>query len=319
MSEFFYNRQVMITGGSGFLGRHVVNELKYRRAIVLAPTHGECDLMRQDSIYRYVHSNPGFSPDVLIHLAAKVGGIQANQEKPGEFFYNNMMMGMNVLENARMLGIRKVVIVGTCCSYPKFTAVPFKESDLWKGFPEETNAPYGIAKKALLVQAQAYREQYGMNLVFLMPANMYGPGDNFQDDTSHVIPAIIKRCCLAVSSGKKEIEFWGSGQVTRDFLYVSDAVEGILKATELYNEGGPINLGTGVETSICDVSRIILRKIDKPQQIASVVWNPLKPDGQPRRCLNVSLSLKKFGFIAKTKMEEGLTKTIDWYVKHEKD
>ena len=317
MSEFFYNRQVMVTGGSGFLGRHVVDELKYRRAIVCAPTHSECDLMRQDSIYNYVHSR--FFPDILIHLAAKVGGIQANQAKPGEFLYNNMMMGMNVLENARMLGIRKVVIVGTVCSYPKFTKVPFKESDLWNGFPEETNAPYGIAKKALLVQAQAYREQYGMNSVFLMPANMYGPGDNFQDNTSHVIPAMIKRCCLAVSSGKKEIEFWGSGQATRDFLYVSDAVEGILKATELYNEGDPINLGTGVETSIADTSRIILRNIDESQQITSIIWNPLKPDGQPRRCLNVSLSMEKFGFIARTKIEEGLTKTIDWYVKNGKD
>jgi len=249
-------------------------------------------------------------PDLVIHLAAKVGGIGANQENPGEFFYDNLMMGVQLMEEGRKFGIEKFVALGTICCYPKFTPVPFKEENLWNGYPEETNAPYGLAKKMLLVQSRAYRKQYGFNSIFLMPVNLYGPRDNFDPKSSHVIPALIKKCFDAIKENKNEIVVWGTGNATREFLYVEDATEGIMLATEKYDKPEPVNLGAGFEISIKDLVELIAKLTGFKGKI---IWDTTKPDGQPRRCLDTSKAEKEFGFKAKTPFEEGLKKTIEWY------
>jgi GDP-L-fucose synthase len=250
-------------------------------------------------------------PDIIIHLAAQVGGIGANLEHPAEFFYNNLMMGVQLMHEAWLRGIEKFVALGTICAYPKFTPVPFNEDDLWNGYPEETNAPYGLAKKMLLVQAQAYRQQYGFNSIFLMPVNLYGPRDNFHPDSSHVIPALIKKCIEAKESGAESIEVWGDGSPTREFLYVEDAAEGILLATEKYNQPEPVNLGSGMEISIKDLVELIARLTGFEGRL---IWDASKPNGQPRRRLSVERAEREFGFKAQVDFEEGLRRTIDWYV-----
>jgi len=249
-------------------------------------------------------------PDLIIHLAARVGGIGANLAHPAEFFYDNLMMGVQLIHQAQDAGVKKFVAIGTVCSYPKDTAVPFREEDLWEGYPEETNAPYGLAKKMLLVQSQTYRQQYGYNSIFLLPVNLYGPGDNFDPESSHVIPALIKKCVDAQEAGEDQIVVWGTGAPTREFFYVDDAAEGILLATECYNESEPVNLGSGMEISIKDLVDLITRLVEFE---GKVVWDDSRPDGQPRRCLETSKAERLFGFKAKTPFEEGLRKTIDWY------
>ena len=252
-------------------------------------------------------------PDMIIHLAAVVGGIGANMENPGSFFYDNAIMGIQLIEEARKAGIDKFVCVGTICAYPKFTPVPFKESDLWNGYPEETNAPYGIAKKALLVQLQAYRQQYDFNGIYLLPVNLYGPGDNFNPGSSHVIPALIKKCCDAIKNGDKEIVVWGTGSATREFLYVDDAAQGIVSAAEKYNKPWAVNLGAGFEISIKDLVELI---VELTEFKGEIVWDKTKPDGQPRRCLDTKLAEKEFDFKAGTSFEDGLKSTINWYREH---
>jgi GDP-L-fucose synthase len=263
-----------------------------------------------DSVKRMYQDS---SPDIVIHLAAKVGGIGANRAMPGEFFYDNLMMGTQLMEMARQVGVKKFVNIGTICSYPKFTPVPFKEEDLWNGYPEETNAPYGLAKKMLIVQGEAYKQQYGFNSICLLQVNLYGPRDNFDPQTSHVIPALIRKCVEAVKNGKNEIVVWGTGKATREFFYVEDAAEGILLAAELYNKTEPVNLGAGFEISIKDLVNLIAKLSGFKGKI---IWDPSKPDGQPRRCLDVSKAEKEFGFRAKTNFEGGLKKTIEWYKQH---
>jgi GDP-L-fucose synthase len=247
---------------------------------------------------------------MVIHLAAVVGGIGANQKNPGRYFYENLMMGTQLIEQSRLHGVKKFVALGTVCAYPKFTPVPFSEDDLWNGYPEETNAPYGLAKKMMLVQSQSYREQYGFNSIFLLPANLYGPGDNFDLETSHVIPALIRKCVEARREGRGFIEVWGSGEASREFLYVEDCAEGILRAARDYDESAPVNLGTGREVTIRELVQAIARLTDFSGEIR---WQPSKPDGQPRRCLDVSRAVEKFGFRARVSLEEGLRRTVDWY------
>jgi GDP-L-fucose synthase len=296
-------KRVVVTGGAGFLGRHLVGRIEN----AFVPRIEEFDLTRWEDIERlFVEQRP----EVLIHLAAVVGGIGANRANPGRFFYDNAMMGIQLIEAARRHGVEKTVVLGTICAYPKFTAVPFREEDLWKGYPEETNAPYGIAKKMLLVQCQAYREQYGMNAIFLLPVNLYGPGDNFDAETSHVIPALIRKCVEAVQEGREEIVLWGDGSPTREFLYVEDAAEGIVLATERYDKGDPVNLGSGMEISIGELAGKIAGMTGFGGRIR---WDSSQPNGQPRRCLDVSRAEREFGFRATTPFEEGLRKTIEWY------
>jgi len=311
MSYFFANKRVTVTGGAGFLGSHLVDQLKSNNCKnVFIPRIEEYDLVKMEDVKRmYTDSNP----DIVIHLAAVVGGIGANRENPGKYFYDNLMMGVQIIEAGRQRGIEKVVALGTICCYPKFTPVPFKEDDIWNGYPEETNAPYGLAKKMLLVQSQSYRQQYGFNSIFLMPVNLYGPRDNFNPNSSHVIPALIKKCLDAIKEKKKEIVVWGTGKATREFLYVEDAVEGILLATEKYNKPDPINLGAGFEIPIKDLVYLIAKLTGFTGQIT---WDASKPDGQPRRCLDTSKAEREFGFIAKTAFEEGLKNTIEWYRKN---
>lgn len=306
--EFFGDKRILLTGGSGFLGSHIAKKLKTRGCNnIFIPTYPEYDLTKIESIKRaYRDSNP----DIVIHLAAKVGGIGANMAKPAEFFYDNLIMGIQLMEEARQFGVEKFVALGTICCYPKYTPVPFKEKDLWNGYPEETNAPYGLAKKMLLVQAQSYQKQYGFNAIFLLPVNLYGPGDNFDPQTSHVIPALIKKCLNAQKEGLKEITAWGSGKATREFLYVEDAAEAILLATEKYDKPEPVNIGAGFEISIKDLVYLI---VELTGFKGKILWDKTKPDGQPRRSLDVSLAKKEFGFTAKTAFREGLKKTIDWY------
>jgi GDP-L-fucose synthase len=308
MSNYFKDRRIVVTGGAGFLGRFVVEGLKQRgcRHIDI-PVLEEYDLVKLDDIARMYEM---MRPDMVIHLAAVVGGIGANREHPGEFFYKNLMMGVQLIEQARLRRIEKFVAIGTVCAYPKFTPVPFKEEDLWIGYPEETNAPYGLAKKMLLVQSQAYRQQYGFNSIFLLPVNLYGPGDNFNPASSHVIPALIKKCVDAVQAGADHIEGWGTGQVSREFLYVGDAAEAILLATERYDDSDPVNLGAGREIKIKDLAEMIARLTGFTGEIR---WDPSKPDGQPRRCLDVSKAKARFGFEARTPFDDGLRQTIDWY------
>ena len=297
-----------MTGGSGFLGSHVVARLGSRSpAEIIVPRKEYCDL-RDPSVIRSLLSET--RPHTIIHLAARVGGIGANRENPGSFFYENLVMGVHLMEEARKQNVQKFVAVGTVCAYPKHAPVPFRETNLWDGYPEDTNAPYGLAKKMLLVQSQAYRQQYGFNSIFLLPVNLYGPGDNFDPTSSHVIPALVKKCMDAVEHGEDRIQLWGTGRASREFLYVEDCAEGILKAAELYNESDPVNLGTGREITIRELAGLIANETGFRGAIA---WDHTKPDGQPRRCLDVSRARREFGFEAGTDFREGLRRTIEWY------
>jgi GDP-L-fucose synthase len=307
LSDTFPYKRVTVTGGAGFLGRFVIEKLEARDVEVFVPRSRDYDLIEKDDIIRMLADS---RPDLVIHLAAVVGGIGHNQKNPGKFFYDNLMMGVQLIEQSRLYGVKKFVATGTVCAYPKFTPVPFKEDDLWNGYPEETNAPYGLAKKMMLVQSQAYREQYGFNSIFLLPANLYGPGDNFDLETSHVIPALIRKCVEARHSGAEFIEVWGSGTASREFLYGEDCAEGIVKAAALYNEGDPVNLGNGREVVIKDLVETIVRLAEFEGEIR---WQSDKPDGQPRRQLDTSRAFEKFGFRAQTSLEQGLRQTIDWY------
>ena len=308
MAAFWSDKRVVVTGGAGFLGSFLVEHLRAKdcRAVVV-PRSKDYDLVEMDAVRRlYADAKP----DVVIHLAARVGGIGANQANPGRFFYDNLMMGTQLIEVGRQLGIKKFVAIGTICAYPKYAPIPFKEDDLWAGFPEETNAPYGLAKKMMLVQSQAYRQQYGFNSIVLFPVNLYGPRDNFDLETSHVIPALIRKCAEAQRKGNPEIVLWGDGTPTREFLYVEDAAEGILLAAEQYNDSRPLNLGTGEELSIKTLAGIIAAEVGFHGRI---LWDPTKPNGQPRRCLDISRIKQTIGFQPTHSLRDGLKKTIQWY------
>ena len=306
--SFWSERRVMVTGGAGFLGTHLVDKLKERGCEhIFVPRSKDYDLVTADGVDR---AYDDARPDLVIHLAAVVGGIGANQAQPGRFFYDNLMMGAQLMEQARLRGVAKFVALGTICAYPKFTPVPFQEDRLWDGYPEETNAPYGLAKKMLLVQSQAYRQQYGFNSIFLLPVNLYGPGDNFDPASSHVIPALIKKCCNAMDAGRDYIEVWGTGKATREFLYVEDAAEGIALASERYDKSDPVNLGCDMEISIRELVELIVRLTGFSGEVR---WDPTKPDGQPRRRLDVERAREEFGFEAKVGFAEGLKKTVEWY------
>lgn len=308
MSKFFEDKRVVVTGGAGFLGRYIVEGLQQQDCkSILVPKIEDYDLVNMNDVVRMYDD---MKPDIVIHLAAVVGGIGANREHPGEFFYKNLMMGVQLIEQGRIHNIEKFVAIGTICAYPKFTPVPFKEEDLWNGYPEETNAPYGLAKKMLLVQSQSYRAEYNFNSIFLLPVNLYGPGDNFDPKSSHVIPALIKKCVDAIESGADYIDCWGTGKVSREFIYAADAAEGILLATEHYNGSEPINIGAGFEITIKELVEKIAKMTGFKGRIR---WDSTKPDGQPRRRLDVSRAKKYFGFEAKTGFEEGLKETINWY------
>ncbi|MHC4075150.1 MAG: GDP-L-fucose synthase family protein [Planctomycetota bacterium] len=308
MNSFFGDKRVVVTGGAGFLGNYVIAGLKKRGCKnILVPRIEEYDLVNPDEIVR-MYDN--MRPDIVIHLAAVVGGIGANREHPGRFFYENLMMGVQLIEQGRIRNIEKFVAIGTVCAYPKFTPVPFKEDDIWNGYPEETNAPYGLAKKMLLVQSQSYRAEYGFNSIFLLPVNLYGPGDNFDPASSHVIPALIKKCIDAIESGADYIECWGSGSASREFIYAADAAEGILLASEFYNGPEPVNIGAGFEITIKELAEKIVKLTGFKGEIR---WDTTKPDGQPRRQLDVTRAKEYFGFKAKTSFDEGLKATIDWY------
>jgi GDP-L-fucose synthase len=305
--------RVMLTGGAGFLGSFVRGKLRQRglpEENLFVPRLADCDLTSQDNV-RAAYDRA--TPDIVIHLAAEVGGIGANRDNPGRFFYANMAMGLHLIEEARLRGLKKFVQIGTICAYPKFTPVPFKEADLWNGYPEETNAPYGIAKKALLVMCQAYRQQYGLNAVFLLPVNLYGPGDNFDLGTSHVIPAMIRKCVEARERGDDRIICWGDGSPTREFLYVEDAAEAIVLATERYDGQEPVNLGTGREISMKELAALIVQESGFKGRLE---WDVSKPNGQPRRCVSTDRAERLFGFKAGTPFEEGLRRTIEWYESH---
>src|SRR6185503_3718028 len=312
MEEFPYKR-IVVTGGSGFLGRHLVKQLEAFAGVeIFVPRKEAYDLVEIANVRRLLLDT---KPDLIIHLAAIVGGIGANQQNPGRFFYDNLMMGAQLIEEARVSDVRKFVAVGTVCAYPKFTPVPFREEDLWNGYPEETNAPYGLAKKMMLVQSQSYRQQYGFNSIFLLPANLYGPGDNFEPETSHVIPALIRKCIEARDEGRPFIEAWGTGEASREFLYVEDCADAILLAAAQYDESDPVNIGTGNEIKISELVKLIARLTRFDGEIR---WQTNQPDGQPRRRLDVSRAREKFGFQAQTPFEEGLRRTIDWYELHTK-
>ena len=301
-------KRILVTGGAGFLGSHVIEALKARGCRRLfIPRSCDYDLRLEGDVERLY---AGARPDIVIHLAAVVGGIGANRANPGKFFYDNLMMGVLLVEHARRSGLKKFVAVGTICSYPKFTPVPFREEDLWKGYPEETNAPYGLAKKMLLVQAQAYRQQYGFNAIYLLPVNLYGPGDNFDPESSHVIPALIRKCLEAIERGDPEIVCWGDGTPTREFLYVEDCAEAIVLATEGFDGPEPVNIGAGFEISIKELVELIAELSGFQGRI---VWDTAKPNGQPRRCLDTSRAWAAFGFQAKTDFREGLRRTVEWY------
>ena len=301
-------KRICVTGGAGFLGTHLIRRLKEHGAReIFVPQYPEYDLVREADIIRMIDTA---KPDIIIHLAAKVGGIGANREKPGEFFYDNLMMGVQLIHQSWMKGVEKFVAIGTICAYPKYTPIPFKEEDLWNGYPEETNAPYGLAKKMLLVQSQSYREQYGYNSIFLLPVNLYGPGDNFNPASSHVIPALIRKYLEAKEQGASEIVAWGDGSPTREFIYVEDAAEGIALATERYNSSEPVNIGSSFEISIKDLTETIARLTGFN---GTIRWDTSKPNGQPRRKLDTTRAREAFGFEAKTDFEEGLKRTIAWY------
>lgn len=302
------NKRLTVTGGAGFLGTHVVNKLRERGCQnVFVPRSRDYHLVDNEAVKKLYHDS---KPDVIIHLAAVVGGIGANRENPGKFFYDNLIMGIQMMEQGRLFGSEKFVAIGTICAYPKFTHVPFKEEDLWNGYPEETNAPYGLAKKMLLVQSQAYRQQYHFNSIYLLPVNLYGPGDNFDPASSHVIPALIKKVSDAKGKGERHITVWGTGKPTREFLYVEDAAEGIVLATEKYNKPDPVNLGAGFEISIKNLVQLICELAGFDGEVR---WDTTKPDGQPRRRLDTSKAKLEFGFEAKTDFRDGLRRTIEWY------
>ncbi len=302
------NKRVLVSGGSGFLGSFVVEQLRALGCSeVFVPRSRQYDLTTMDGVERALEDG---DPQVIIHLAAKVGGIGANRENPGRFFYDNLMMGAQLMEVARQRQVEKFVAVGTICSYPKHTPVPFNEDELWQGYPEETNAPYGLAKKMLLVQAQAYRHQYGMDAIFLMPVNLYGPRDNFDPGSSHVIPALIKKCLDAIDEGRDEIVVWGTGKATREFLYVEDCARAIVAAARRYDGSDPVNIGSGFEISIRDLVILIVRLTGFQGDIR---WDSDQPDGQPRRCLDTHRAEERFGFKASTSFEDGLVHTVEWY------
>jgi len=307
LTPFPYQR-VVVTGGAGFLGSYVVDKLRQRGVeTIIVPRRREYDLVQLPDIQRLYREA---QPDLVIHLAAVVGGIGANRANPGRYFYENLMMGAQLIEEARLHQVAKFVALGTICAYPKSTPVPFREEDLWNGYPEETNAPYGLAKKMMLVQSQAYREQYGFRSIYLLPVNLYGPRDNFDLQTSHVIPALIRKCLEAVETGADRVVCWGSGKATREFLHAADCAEGILLAAERYDSPEPVNLGAGFEISIRDLATLIARLTGYEGEL---IWDPAQPDGQPRRCLDVTRASREFGFEARIKFEEGLRETIEWY------
>lgn len=313
MESYFKRKRIIITGGAGFLGQHLQRKFKERGVLpdhILIPRIEDYDLTKEADCLRMYEI---MQPDIVIHLAAEVGGIGANRENPGRFFYANMAMGLHLIEQARIRNLAKFVQVGTICAYPKFTPVPFREEDLWNGYPEETNAPYGIAKKALLVMLQAYRQQYGLNGIYLLPVNLYGPGDNFNPASSHVIPALIKKCIDATDQGKDFIECWGTGSASREFIYAADAAEAIVLATEKYDGDEPVNIGAGFEITIKDLVEKIVKLTGFNGEIR---WDPSKPDGQPRRCLDTSRAKDYFGFEATTNFDIGLKAMIDWYKKN---
>jgi GDP-L-fucose synthase len=306
--NFWQDRRVIVTGGAGFLGSYVVEKLKERGGNnIFVPLVEDYDLTKEKNIIKLYQDYPA---DIVIHLAAVVGGIGANRENPGKFFYDNLVMGAMLMEYARQFKVDKFVAIGTICAYPKFTPVPFKEEDLWNGYPEETNAPYGLAKKMMLVQSQAYRAQYVFNSIFLLPLNLYGPRDNFNPKSSHVIPALIRKFMEAIEEGREEVVVWGTGKPTRGFLYVEDAAEGILLATEKYSKSDPVNLGIDLEIAIKDLAELISRLTGFKGKIS---WDRSKPDGQPRRRLDTTRAEREFGFKARMDFEEGLKRTIEWY------
>jgi GDP-L-fucose synthase len=309
MPSFWSDKRVVVTGGAGFLGSFVVDQLRAKGCQqIVVPRSREYDLVQMDAVRRlYADADP----DIIVHLAARVGGIGANQVNPGRFFYDNLMMGTQLMEVGRQRGLQKFVAIGTICAYPKFAPIPFKEDDLWAGYPEETNAPYGLAKKMMLVQSQAYRQQYGFNSIVLFPVNLYGPRDNFDLETSHVIPALIRKCAEAQQTGASEIVLWGDGTPTREFLYVEDAAEGILTAAEYYNDSCPLNLGTGEEVTIKNLASMIAAELGYQGR---VVWDTTKPNGQPRRCLDVGRIKRAIGFQAKHSLRDGLKKAVHWYL-----
>jgi GDP-L-fucose synthase len=307
-TDFWKDKRVCVTGGAGFLGSFVIDQLRQRGTKnIYVPTIEEYDLVRLEDIQRMYDTA---RPDLVIHLAALAGGIGANRDRPADFFYINLMMGVQLMHEAWKRAVGKFVAIGTICAYPKFTPLPFREENLWDGYPEETNAPYGLAKKMLLVQAQAYREQYGFDAIYLLPVNLYGPHDNFNLQTSHVIPALIRKCIEATERGDSQVNLWGDGSPTREFLYVEDAARGILLAAERYNGSEPVNLGSGFEISIKDLAETVARLTGFKGEI---VWDPDKPNGQPRRALDVSRAEEYFGFRAQMPFEEGLRRTIEWY------
>jgi GDP-L-fucose synthase len=309
MASFWQGKRVVVTGGAGFLGSFVVQQLQGKGCRdVFVPRSREYDLVQMEAVHRLYEDT---RPDLVIHLAARVGGIGANQANPGRFFYDNLMMGSQLIEVGRQRHLKKFIAIGTICAYPKFAPIPFKEDDIWAGYPEETNAPYGLAKKMMLVQSQAYRQQYGFNSIVLFPVNLYGPRDNFDLETSHVIPALIRKCAEAQEAGSSDIVLWGDGTPTREFLYVEDAAEGILLAAEEYNDSAPLNLGTGEEVTINSLATMVANELGYRGRIT---WDKTKPNGQPRRCLDVSRIKRAIGFEAKHSLREGLQKTIQWYL-----
>ncbi len=306
--SFWTGKKVVVTGGAGFLGSHLIAKLKQHGATdIFVPRFEEFDLREKEACARAVSG-----AQVVIHLAANVGGIGYNRDFPGTLFYDNLLMGVHMMEESRKVGVEKFVAIGTICAYPKFAPVPFKEDDLWDGYPEETNAPYGLAKKMMLVQSTAYRSQYDFNSIFLLPVNLYGPGDNFKESSSHVIPALIKKFVEAKKQGKPSVTVWGTGKATREFCYVEDAAEGIVLATEKYDESEPVNIGTGFEISIKDLVEKIRGLVGYTGEI---IWDTTKPDGQPRRMLDTTRAREKFGYSSTTNFDKGLLLTIDWYIK----
>lgn len=307
--SFWSDNRFVVTGGAGFLGSAVVRGLQARGAgHIFVPRSQDYDLRHHEATLALLHDH---QPDIIIHLAAVVGGIGANRARPAEFFYDNLMMGTQLFHEAWKAGVKKFVTIGTVCAYPKFTPIPFHEESLWDGYPEETNAPYGLAKKMLLVQGQSYRQQYGFESIYLLPTNLYGPGDNFDLETSHVIPALIRKCLEAKARGDQQMTAWGTGSPTREFLYVDDAAEGILLAAERYNQPDPVNLGSGMEISIKHLTELIAEMTGFSGQI---IWDSSKPDGQPRRALDTSRATQAFGFTASTDFRAGIRRTVEWYI-----
>jgi GDP-L-fucose synthase len=313
MSSFWHGKRVVVTGGAGFLGSFVVERIQRAGATTFVPRSAEYDLVDRGAVRRLLADT---RPDLVIHLAARVGGIGANRDNPGRFLFENAMMGLQLFEECRLAGVKKLVAAGTICAYPKFAPLPFKEDDLWNGYPEETNAPYGIAKKMMLVQSQGYRDQYGMNSVVVFPVNLYGPRDNFDLHSSHVIPAMIRKCVHARIAGETEVVLWGDGSPTREFLYVEDAAEGIVLAAEKYDSSDPVNLGNGVEITIRDLAGMIAKAT---RYTGKFVWDETKPNGQPRRQLDVTRARERFGFVARTPFEQGIAKTVAYYEEHRKE